>query len=235
MLFRSDPREDESPVWHPDGARVTFAATRDGGRQTLMKAADGSGEDVRIFDHGTSGHQHVGSWSPDGRVLAITANRSAGPDIFTIAAGEKPSLKPFVQTAFTEQAPMFSPDGKWIAYMSDESGRTEIFVQPFPGPGGKRQVSTEGGFEPAWNRNGRELFYRVGNRMMVVPVTLTPTFSADAPRVLFEGRFAKIGWGERDYDVAPDGSRFLMISAPEDRSRAELNVVLHWSEELRKN
>jgi hypothetical protein len=177
-------------------------------------------------------HQHLDSWSPDGRFLAFSDGGAAGWDIIIRTVGDKPSTRPFLQTPITEQAAMFSPDRRWLAYSSDESGRPEIYVQPFPGPGGKRQISTDGGFEPAWNRNGRELFYRNGSRMMAVAVATTPSFSAGAPQTLFQGRYETIGWGERDYDVSPDGSRFLMLIAAEDRPRAELAVVMNWFEEL---
>lgn len=106
--------------------------------------------------------------------------------------------KPFLATQFTEAFPAFSRDGRWIAYQSTESGRYEIYVQPFPGPGGKWQVSTEGGLRPKWSRNGRELFFRSGNRMMAAPVAPGPTFTAGTPRVLFEGQYAP------PYDVTPD-------------------------------
>ena len=97
--------------------------------------------------------------------------------------------QPFLRTPFNEAAPRFSPDGRWLAYISDESGRYEIYVQPYPGPGGKWQISTEGGTEPVWNPNGRELFYRNGDKMMAVDIATQPGFSAGKPRMLFEGQY----------------------------------------------
>lgn len=119
--------------------------------------------------------------------------------------------QPFLRTPFNEGGARFSPDGRWLAYVSDESGRPEIYVQPYPGPGGKWQVSTDGGTEPAWNRNARELFYRSGNKMIVVETTITPSFSAGKPRVLFEGEYLATQFPQlgSDYDVSPDGQRFL--------------------------
>lgn len=127
---------------------------------------------------------------------------------------------------------MFSPDGRWLAYVSSESGRNEVYVQPFPGPGGKRQISTEGGRELLWPRDGRELFYRNGNQMMAVEVTTEPTFSAGIPRLIFEGRY----WGtgaRADYDVSSDSQRFLMIKEAE-QGQAQINVVLNGFEELKR-
>ena len=119
--------------------------------------------------------------------------------------------------------------------MSNESGRQEVFVQPFPGPGGKRQISTEGGNQPVWERNGQELFYRNGNQMMAVDITTERTFSAGTPRLLFEGNFQASSASIANYDVTPDGQRFLMIQvgAP-DSGATQINVVLNWFEELKQ-
>ena len=108
------------------------------------------------------------SWSPDGQLLAfVEINPTTGLDIWVLRMGDR-KAQPFLRTQFNESAPQFSPDGRWLVYTSNESGRTEVYVQPYPGPGGKWQISTEGGTEPVWNRNGRELFYRTGDKMMAV-------------------------------------------------------------------
>jgi hypothetical protein len=110
-------------------------------------------------------------------------------------------------------------------------------VQPYPGPGGKWQISTEGGTEPAWNRNGKELFYRTGNKMMAVDVATQPSFSAGKPRMLFEGQYLTTDWPliSTSYDVSADGQRFLMVKATEQASSAtQINVVLNWFEELKQ-
>jgi hypothetical protein len=123
----------------------------------------------------------------------------------------------------------FSPNGRWVAYTSNESGRWEVYVRPFPGPGGKVQISSEGGTEAVWSRSGRELFYRNGVRMMAVAVTQDPTFSAAKPRLLFEGRY-EMGPvpGMTNYDVSRDGERFLMLKTPQGAAAPPLDVVLNW-------
>ena len=155
-------------------------------------------------------------------------------DLYTLPLSDgKP--QPFLRTSSNQTAPRFSPDGHFIAYASNESGRYEIYARPFPGPGGKWQISTDGGGEPVWNPKGRELFYRNGNKMMAVDVTTQGTFSAGKPRVLFEGRYVPTPRSFQDYDVSPDGQRFLMLKPAEQaQSPEQINVVLNWFEELKQ-
>ena len=133
---------------------------------------------------------------------------------------------------------MFSPDGRWLAYASDESGRTESYVRSFPSLEGKWRVSTEGGSGPLWNSNGRELFYRSEGKMMAVDVTTQPTFSPGRPRVLFDDPYSPDpGGGNRpNYDVSRDGQRFLMLKPVPQQTTAltQINVVLNWFEELKR-
>ncbi len=143
----------------------------------------------------------------------------------------------FLSTPFDEIQAMFSPDGQWIAYVSNETGRYEVYVRPFPGPGGKWQISTVGGNEPRWEPNGRELFYRDGDKMMAVEISMEPEFTASAPHLLFEGPYTRSGTrpGAPRYDITPDGQRFLMIKPSEQESSpVQLNIVLNWFEELKR-
>ena len=142
----------------------------------------------------------------------------------------------FSEHRFDEAEPRFSPDGRWLAYMSDESGRYEIYVQSYPGPGGKWQISTEGGTEPVWNPNGRELFYRSGDKMMAVEIATRPGFAVGTPRMLFEGRYEAPPFPIVNYDVSLDGQRFLMLKPSEEAASAptQINVVLNWFEELKQ-
>jgi serine/threonine-protein kinase len=138
-----------------------------------------------------------------------------------------------LRTRFTEVGGKFSPDGRWIAYISDESGQYEAYVRPYPGPGGKWQVSTQGGGEVIWSRDGSELFYRNGNKWMAVAVSLEPGFKVETPRGLFEGPYVDVGGVS--FDAAPDGRRFLLLepAAPESPI-THLNVVLNWFEDVRQ-
>jgi len=230
-LTRLTFRGGSSPVWSPDGKRLAFDSSWER-RNLYWKAADGSGPEERLTN---SPHdQQAESWSPDGKSLVFREEDPAnGPDLWVLPLEGDRKPRPFLQTRFAELFARISPDGRWLAYASDESGRFEVYVQPFPGPGGKSQASTDGGTEPAWA--GRELFYRNGDKMMAVEVTPGPSFVAAKPRMLFQGPFVRSVAGFRRYDVAPDGKRFVMIQRPEVESGPpQINVVLNWVEELRE-
>lgn len=143
----------------------------------------------------------------------------------------------FVGGPYHQHTPTFSPDGRWLAYVSNESGRSEVYVQPHPGPGGKWAVSTDGGAEPVWARSGKELFYRQGDKLMAVAVGTTRGFSVARPRALFAGRnrSAADSPGHANYDVTPDGQRFVMIEQADPKHLpARLHVVVNWLEELKR-
>jgi eukaryotic-like serine/threonine-protein kinase len=214
-------------AWTPDGKRITFGSDRGGTRNLFWQLSDGSGTAERLTS--ASNTQVAGFWSPDGQTLAFEQTApGSGYDIWTFRLGDRKAA-PFLQTRFNEIGPRFSPDGHWLAYASDESGRFEVYVQPYPGPGGKWQISTEGGTEPIWVRNG-ELFYRNGDKLMVVQTATRPNFSASNPKLLFEGRHATYQ-SIPDYDVTADGQRFLFLT-PGDEGREEVNVVVNWTDEL---
>ena len=151
--------------------------------------------------------------------------------------------RPFAATRFIQGSPKFSPDGRWIAYSSNESGRNEIYAQAYPGPGPKLQISIGGGTDPVWAGNGKEMFYRNGDNMMAVEVRLQPSLAPGKPRVLWTGPYARglssqcspAGATNSNYDVTPDGQRFLMIQEEEDGLIAtQINVVPNWPEELKR-
>jgi len=218
-------------AWTSDGKRVVFQSGTP--LNLFWQPADGSGKAERLA---TSEYRLApGSWSPDGKLLAfIETNPSTGQDIWVLRLSDH-KAEPFLRTPANEGAPQFSPDGHWLAYASDESGRWEIYVQPYPGPGGKLQISADGGREPVWNRNGRELFYRSGEKMMAVDIATQPSLSAGKPRILFEGRYRTTNASLPGYDVSPDGQRFLMVKEGEQAtSTTQINVVLNWFEELKK-
>jgi serine/threonine-protein kinase len=223
----------QSPVWMPDGTRIVYRGTRKGFRNLYWKTGDGSDEEQRLSTN-ESVHTPM-SVSPDGTRLAFTEiGRATGNDIWTLSLGGDRKAEPFLVTPASENNAHFSPDGHWLAYASDESGRFEVYVQPFPGPGRKWTISTDGGNEPVWSRDGREMFYRSGDAVMAVPITSQPTFAAGLPHQLFSGQFEPTGTGTSGYDVSLDGRRFLMIQAAEPELPAtQVSVVINWFEELR--
>jgi serine/threonine-protein kinase len=220
------------PIWTPDGTRVVFAENTGGVRTPFWVPADGSGEPERLFDGDHRGG--VASFSPDGQLLTFNRRTpETGLDLWVRPLNGTQTPEPFLRTRFTEVGSKFSSDGRWIAYVSDESGQYEVYVRPYPGPGGKWQISTQGGGEIIWSPAGNELFYRNGNQWMAVAVSLAPEFTAETPRRLFEGSYVDVGGVS--FDVTPDGRRFLLLEpAEQDSPITHLNVVLNWFEEVKQ-
>jgi serine/threonine-protein kinase len=247
---RSAP-ERRFVTWHPDGERVAFTGADD---DLYWMRADGSGEAERL----TTSHPNARSspqiqvptsWSPDGRTLLFTQRLgSAAPinrDIWTLTLGDSaPQARPFLVSDSDESSAELSPDGRYVAYESNQSGRSEVYVQPFPGPGRRDLISIDGGGQPLWARNGRELFYRASGpgpmmRMMAVDVTLGQVLTAGRPHVLWEAARARYpgGTGGRTYDVAPDGRRFLMIHQRDPAPQPPIThvvLVQNWLDELKR-
>jgi serine/threonine-protein kinase len=222
-------------VWSPDGRRIAFRSYRDGHFNLSMQAGDGSSAVESLSSPGDN-NVAPSSFSPDGQLLAFMEQTpETWRDIWVLNLAERKAL-PFLKTPNEESAPRFSPDGKWLAYSSDESGRREIYVQRYPGPGGRRQISFEGGQEPVWNPKGGELFYRAGNKVMGVEIETESGLSAGNPRVLFEGRYLSTTGSFPFYDVSPDGKRFLMLKRDDSETAAptQIHVVLNWFEELKQ-
>ncbi|HUF25169.1 MAG TPA: protein kinase [Vicinamibacterales bacterium] len=226
----TDAGEDESPVWTPDARRVTFASSREKGRVSVWKAADGSTPEEILFT--SPGHQHLAGWTPDGQKLLSEEGVSTGWDLFV---GDMKTKKnePFMVNRFSKVGAQLSPDGRWVAYGSNESSRTEIYAHAFAGQGGRTQLSTAGGTEPRWAPDGRALYFRDGDRMMAVPVETGAALNPGTPRVLFEGSYTRMGWLQANYDVAPNGKAFLMVRGDAQRLPTSINVIANWFEELR--
>ena len=227
---------NDNPIWTPDGKRITFSSNRTGSQNLFWKSADGSGAVEQL-----TASEHVdiaSSWSPDGKFLAFSESHpSSGWDIWILPMEGERKPQPFLQSPFDEVAAVFSPDGRWLAYESNESGRFEIYVQSFPGPGGKWQVSTEGGRQPVWARNGKQLFYRNdSNQTMAVEIVTEPTFTSRKPRLLLKEQYDTLPIPTAHYDVAADGRFITMERAglSDGSARTQIHLVLNWFEELKR-
>ena len=214
------------PVWTPDGKRVIFR-TRTG---LYWIAADGSDRSQAI--PGTSFSDYPNSVSLDGTTLAfVRVNTDTSGDLYVLSLQGEPRPRAVLKGPAYEGGPQLSPDGRWLAYASDESGEFQIYLRQFEGPDRRWQVSAQGGRQPLWNQNGKELFYRSGNKMMAVEMSTRPEPLLSTPRLLFEHRYA---FGRSittpSYDVSPDGQRFVMVR--DESGSGRLNVVLNWVDEL---
>ena len=232
-----DPAVDERPAWTPDSQRVVFSSTRVRGEGNLFwQRVDGAGQAERLT---SEPHGDRGAWSftPDAKTLLFTqSNPDTETDLYLMSMERGYRSKPLLQERFHEGSPMLSPDGRWIAYRSTETGRYEIYVRPFPNVNeGKWQITSDGAFVTLWAPSGRELFVQNGDSMMVVPIETKPTFTFGKPEILFSGSYIR---ANRNFDISLDGQRFLMIkeAAPilEPSARDEITVVVNWSEELKR-
>jgi eukaryotic-like serine/threonine-protein kinase len=221
------------PLWTLDGRRLTFVSDKAGPDNMYWKPLDGSGPEERLLANERPNYSF--SWSQTGSLAYVVVHPRALQDIWILSSEQPRKPSSFLETPFGEGAPVFSPDGRSVAYVSNESGRNEIHVRPFPGPGERITISTEGGNEPVWSRNGREVFYRTGDAMMVVDVATRPTFSAGKPRRLFERRYEPTLALWPNYDVTSDGQRFLVVKTlDQDPTPPQINVVLNWFDELKR-
>ncbi|MEK6322724.1 MAG: protein kinase [Acidobacteriota bacterium] len=230
--FTFDADVDRDPVWSPDGAKIVYASYRKGRYDLYLKSLAGSGEEDVLLESDVN--KFPESWSADGAYIAFSLFRESQTDVWILPmVGEKKPF-PFLQTRFNESGAVFSRDGRWIAYTSDESGREELYVTSFPSPGRKWQVSTTGGQNPRWRRDGNEIYYlATDNKMMATEVKSSgDTIEAGASRSLFETRAVRPG---KSYDIHPDGQRFLINTGFEEKDLGPLTLVVNWTTELKKN
>jgi Tol biopolymer transport system component len=226
-----DPSSQTHPTWSPDGSRIVFTSDQDGLSNLYQRLSSGAGGEELLLSSDTS--KYVTDWSPDGRFIAYEEMGSGtGSDLWVLPLSGDRKPIPFLRTEFYEGQGQFSPDGRWMAYVSNESGRAEVYVQAFPASGGKWQISTAGGFFPRWRGDGKELFYRAADRkIMAVSVQADSTLRVGQPRALFEIRVSDVP--VNPYTVSADGQRFLVNTPTEESNASPITVVLNWTAELK--
>ena len=197
-----------------------------------MKIQDAEGTREPEVIPGTSEFDYPGSFLPDGETLVfLRSSQETSFDVYAMPLRDPANVRPILETAAYEGGARLSPDGRWLAYVSNESGQNEVYMRPFSGPERRWQISTQGGTQAVWNPNGREIFYRSGNKMMVVDVSSTPDVTLSSPRLLFEQRYAfGAGITIANYDVTRDGQRFVMVK--DEAGSGRLSVVLNWFSDL---
>jgi Tol biopolymer transport system component len=232
--FTFDPSLNQTPVWSPDGKRIVFVSNRATFNRLYQKNADGTGSEKEISNFGEPrrGQRTCWNWSRDGKYLL------AGKDgeLWYVSLPDR-QLKPFLQAKWIFRNAQFSPDGKWVAYSSNELGNWEVYVSPFPSADGKWQVSRNGGEEPRWRQDGKELFYLSGDgKMMTVAVKAGARFEAGPPSALFQTHMRqRISSPDVfSYDVTADGQKFLINTRMDETNAAPLSIILHWASEMEK-
>ena len=221
------PGVDELAIWSPDGKRIAYASN--GRQQAFMVPVDGSSPEQPLLKNET--HFHLQSWSPDGKLIAYERVGSSGQYeiwMFPLEGDRKPYS--YLASQFRLNQPAFSMDGHWLAYTSNESGRGEVYVQRFPGPGEKIQVSTDGGSNPEWTHDGKQLVYENAGTLWAVEVSVSP-FRVGKSRVLYQGDIWNDAAGP-NYTLAPTGKRIVAVERVKDPEGGNVKVILNWSQEL---
>ena len=233
--FTFDGANDFRPVWSPDGGRVVFTSNRQGVYNLYWKLSSGAGADELLLESDQT--KSPTDWSSDGRFLLFrNQDPQTGFDLWVLPLSGDKKAFPFLKTPFEEREGQFSPDGNWIAYQSNESLRFEIYVQPFPGPGGKFQISANGGAQPRWNKNGKEIFYvSLDSKMMAAPVKSSPdgrSLETGTPAALFPVRIAGgpvPGSNKQQYAVSSYGQRFLVNLAADEDAPSPITLIYNWT------
>jgi len=213
------------PTWLPDGRRVIYRSP------SGLRIQDTEGNGQAQILSGTSDYDYPGSFASDDTLVIARSTQKTSLDILSLSLHDSTNVKPLLMTTAYEGGPRLSPDGKWLAYVSDESGQNDVYLRPYPAVDRRWTVSTKGGTQPMWNANGKEIFYRNNDKMMVVALTTTPDVKLSTPRLLFEQRYAYgVGITIANYDVTPDGQNFVMVK--DEVTGGRLNVVFDWFTEL---
>ncbi|MCH7945387.1 MAG: PD40 domain-containing protein [Armatimonadetes bacterium] len=233
------PEMDTRPVWSPGGGEVAFTSGQVGNQDIYLRQADGSGEEQAVA--ATSQNEVLSDWSRDGKYLLYRrTDPETGRDLWYLERGEDGSgwePHPFLQEPSLQAAPKFSPNGRYVAYISDDSGQMEVYVQPFPEGGRKVTVSNSGGSQVRWSRDGKELFYVQGEKLMVVAVSTEGEFSAGLPTELFEHAGLRSSLNYPNYDVSLDGQRFILPEpvayGETEAPQSTIRVVENWFAEFK--
>jgi len=222
------PHSTQSAVWSPDGKNVVFQSNRNGPFDLFIKQLNGSRGDTLLFSSSTKWKQPY-SWSPDGRMIVFSSiEGQTNGDILLVSTDGKAKVTPYLNTPAAEWYPDISPDGRWLAYTTNESGRMEVYVQSFPIPGTKYQVTTTGGISPRWTQGGRELLYITGERSIAsVSITLGESLEFGPSQTLFTVPGI-------DFDVSPDGQHIVALMPVDSAAAQWPTVVLNWAEELNR-
>jgi Tol biopolymer transport system component len=210
---------DFAPVWSPDGRRIAFSSNRNGDVNLFLVPADRSAAPEQLTR--TNTWPYPLSWSPDGRGLLVEESPpKTGAQLSELSLDGERTLRPLLPAPFRADAARLSSDGRWMAYQSDEAGRPEVYVMRYPAPGGRFRISRNGGSDPVWSPDGREIFFKSGHKLMAAAIQTTPKLNAGVPRVLFEGPFD-------GFDIAPDGQRLVLVRpAYKDLPPGPLVIVL---------
>jgi Tol biopolymer transport system component len=229
----SHPMDDAFPLWSPDGASIVFSSDREGGPNLFQKASSGAGNEEVLLTSPVS--KYATGWTRDGRyIVYATWGDKTKWDLWVLPLADRKPI-PYLQTEFDSFQAQFSPDGRWIAYASNETNRYEVYVQPFPMTGSKSQISTTGGSQPSWRRDGKELYYLAHDRkLMAVEIKAGATFDAGDPKPLFQTQVSGLEDARNHFAPSADGQRFLVTSIVGESTTAPITVVLNWTADLKR-
>jgi Tol biopolymer transport system component len=231
--FTFDPGRDWLPVWSPDGREIVFSSDRDSSSIHLYRKSASGAHDAELLP-APEPYDLPFDWSTDGRFIAVAGwKEEFSQNVLVMPANQDGEPVEFLKSPFYETNARFSPDARYLAYCSEESGSSQVYVQSYPDAQGKWQVSNRGGSEPEWRRDGKELFYLAPDRtLMSVKVTTSPTFTAGVPEPLFSAQVIPSPWEWNRYAVTADGQRFLLLEPVSPETATPISIIVNWTEIL---
>jgi len=227
---------NRTPAWSPDGKRIAYYSDDEGKHSVILRQADGSGTSTVIANG--FGRTYIDSWSRDGSMLVLdvagTVRTSlGGSDIFLLPLEGDHTLIPFLATQFDEWQASLSPDGKWIAYTSNESGTYQVYIRPFPSGGGRWSVSSDEGYGARWAPDGKTLYYYTPGKLMSVSIQTAPAFSVGKPQIVLSNYQQKSVDSGLMFDLFPDGHSFVVLQSKDDEENLRgINIILNWFDEI---